>query len=144
MSACVDRALLSAWEVALGPRLMSSLGPAAERDTTRDVMGRPQLSMLAQTRSSSRETPYDEVSIRRDRGRCRRFVQPSSVRVRSGYGPQRRHREILRTRRAGSAPQAHVEPPIHRAREDASPPSGAGPHAPVRWECQATLTGAGS
>ena len=32
---------ISAWEVFLGPRLMSSLGPAAERDTTRDVMGRP-------------------------------------------------------------------------------------------------------
>ena len=84
------------------------------------------------------------MSIGCDRGRCRRFVQPSSVRVRSGYGPQRRHREILRMRRAGLATQAHVELPTHRAREDASPPSGAGPYAPVRWECQAILTGVGS
>ena len=97
--------MISAWEVFLGPRLMSSLGPAAERDTTRDVMGRPWLLTRAPTRSGLRETPYDEVSIRRDRGRCRRFVQPSGVQVRSGYGPQRRHRETLRTRRAGLAPR---------------------------------------
>ena len=89
----------------LGPRLMSSLGPAAERDTTRDVMGRPWPLTRAPTRSGLRETPYDEVSIGRDRGRCRRFVQPSGVRARSGYGPQRRHREILRTRRAVLAPR---------------------------------------
>eukprot|EP00966_Prymnesium_polylepis_P223221 5164337-Prymnesium_polylepis.1 len=63
-------------------------------------MGRPWLLTRAPTRSSLRETPCDEVSIRRDCGRCRRFVQLSGVRVRSEYGPQRRHREILCTRRA--------------------------------------------